>query len=714
MTIQQSAPATQKGWLPLALITVLTLAIFIVSIISLLSGWLTIFQNLFYFPIILACVYYAKRGFVFSVLLACSYFVLMVIFSKDPVVLQGAVIRVLIFILVAGVITYLSIVRIRAEDAALQTRSNFEVFFNSIEDFFYVLDERGNILHTNETVIRRLGYTKSEILRQPVLKMPLPERQEGAGSNGQEQQAGARDLYLPMPLLTKDGHLIPVETRVTKGEWEGKPVLFVVRKDISPLKLSEEKFSTVFRSNASLMALSTKADGKFIEVNLAFLKTLGFSRGEVIGKTARDLDIFVHPKTLDHAISLLERQGKVRDLEVQVRIKNGTTRTGLFFVDNIMIGLEHCLLMTFNDITGLKQSEMALRESEERFRLLLQHVPSVSVQGYSMDGTTQYWNEASEKLYGYTSEEAIGQNLVNLIIPPEMREDVRHACRVMAQTGQPIPASELSLLRKDGSRVAVFSSHTLVRKSWGEMELFCIDIDLTARKLAEDTLLRVNQKLNILSQLTRKDLTSQIFILNSYLEMAKKQAAGQEQVIKSIQKGAKAARSINEITEITRDYQDMGVNPPKWQSVKMVLLFGLSHISIGEIQHSLETEDLEIYADPLLEKACQGFLENSLVHGGKVTRIRVWHTVTPGGVTIVFEDDGIGIPYEKKQQIFLRSEGTRASMRNLVFVREILDITGITITETGEPGKGARFEIVVPKGAWRMNPGTNDILKNKP
>ncbi len=77
----------QKGWLPLILIIILTIGIFIVSLISLLSGWQTIFQNLFYFPIILACVWYVKRGFVFSVLLACGYFVLMVCFSNDPGVL---------------------------------------------------------------------------------------------------------------------------------------------------------------------------------------------------------------------------------------------------------------------------------------------------------------------------------------------------------------------------------------------------------------------------------------------------------------------------------------------------------------------------------------------------------------------------------------------------------------------------------------------------
>jgi signal transduction histidine kinase len=161
-------------------------------------------------------------------------------------------------------------------------------------------------------------------------------------------------------------------------------------------------------------------------------------------------------------------------------------------------------------------------------------------------------------------------------------------------------------------------------------------------------------------------------------------------------------RSIKEITEFTKDYQNMGEKLPKWQNVKLAVLFGLSHISIGEIRHSLETENLEIFADPLLEKAFQGLLENSVVHGDHVSGIRMWHTETPDWATIVFEDNGIGIPHEKKERIFLRGEGARASVRGLFFVQEILSITGILIRETGEPGKGARFEMTVPKGAWRM------------
>jgi len=146
-----------------------------------------------------------------------------------------------------------------------------------------------------------------------------------------------------------------------------------------------------------------------------------------------------------------------------------------------------------NMLQEKEKAQKSLQESEERFRNLLQDVQSVAVQGYGPEGTAQYWNKASERLYGYSAQEAIGRNLLDLIIPPEMREDVVQAMRQMAATGQPIPAAELSLMRKDGSRVVVFSSHTIVQVSGQKQELFCIDIDITERKQAEH-LLRVSDE----------------------------------------------------------------------------------------------------------------------------------------------------------------------------------------------------------------------------
>jgi two-component system sensor histidine kinase/response regulator len=139
-------------------------------------------------------------------------------------------------------------------------------------------------------------------------------------------------------------------------------------------------------------------------------------------------------------------------------------------------------------ISSARQAEAASRESEERFRNLLMDIPSVAVQGYRQDGITTYWNRASELLYGYSRDEAIGRSLLDLIIPEEMHEAVRDAMRGMFETRIPIPAGELSLMRKDRSLVDVFSSHAYVHVPGQPAEMFCLDIDITERKQADAAL----------------------------------------------------------------------------------------------------------------------------------------------------------------------------------------------------------------------------------
>lgn len=143
-----------------------------------------------------------------------------------------------------------------------------------------------------------------------------------------------------------------------------------------------------------------------------------------------------------------------------------------------------------------QQQEKLLRESESRFRSLMEEIPTIAVQGYSPDGTVTFWNKASEQLYGYTAAEAIGANLLDLIIPTEMKNGVEDAMRQMLTTGIPIPAGELLLKTKLDGRVPVFSSYALVRRISGETELFCLDIDLTDRKAAEEQLRKLSLAVN--------------------------------------------------------------------------------------------------------------------------------------------------------------------------------------------------------------------------
>jgi len=156
------------------------------------------------------------------------------------------------------------------------------------------------------------------------------------------------------------------------------------------------------------------------------------------------------------------------------------------------------IVVSHTNITESKQAETALMESEARFRSLVEDIPNVAVQGYALDGTVLFWNLASELLYGYSSEEALGGNLLDLIIPSEMKCGVTEAIRQMGESGEPIPASELLLKRKDGSRVPVFSSHALLHPIGRPPELFCLDIDFTELKHAEEALNRSEERLRLI------------------------------------------------------------------------------------------------------------------------------------------------------------------------------------------------------------------------
>ncbi|AOW12449.1 hypothetical protein LPB72_08430 [Hydrogenophaga crassostreae] len=137
------------------------------------------------------------------------------------------------------------------------------------------------------------------------------------------------------------------------------------------------------------------------------------------------------------------------------------------------------------DITQSRRVDTSLRDNNERFRQMLDGLSNVSVQGYGMDLTTRYWNKASERIYGYTAKEAIGKNLLDLIIPEDMHDGVLAEVARMIQTGKAIPEGDLTLVRKDGTAINVFSSHAFVEMPGYEPELYCIDFDITERREAE-------------------------------------------------------------------------------------------------------------------------------------------------------------------------------------------------------------------------------------
>jgi len=152
--------------------------------------------------------------------------------------------------------------------------------------------------------------------------------------------------------------------------------------------------------------------------------------------------------------------------------------------------------------------------------------------------------------------------------------------------------------------------------------------------------------------------------------------------------------------DFAKNYQEMGIHPPRWQNVRQVFLFAISHLDFLHMKQNINLANLEIFADPLFEKALFNIMQNVLEHGSRATEVTLFFVEHPENLVLVIEDNGVGIPPEEKNMIFDRGYG-KGSGLGLFLVREVLSITGMSIRETGTSGQGTRYEIMVPKGAYR-------------
>jgi signal transduction histidine kinase len=216
-----------------------------------------------------------------------------------------------------------------------------------------------------------------------------------------------------------------------------------------------------------------------------------------------------------------------------------------------------------------------------------------------------------------------------------------------------------------------------------------------------DALEQANKKLQLLNSITRHDIINQVMALNNCIDMTVESVRDPDQ-ISLLRKAKIAAKNISQQISFTRQYQDIGVKKPEWQNVAQCIERAAESLDHGTIAIDLGEKSLEIFADPLFDKVFYNLIDNSLRYGEKLTRIRVIHVKDEDGLTLIFEDDGVGIREEEKKKIFYKGFGKNTGL-GLFLIREILSITRITITETGVPGEGARFEIRVPKDGYRFN-----------
>ncbi|MDD4429585.1 MAG: PAS domain S-box protein, partial [Paludibacter sp.] len=191
------------------------------------------------------------------------------------------------------------------------SEANFRTFFDSLHHMVLIVSKDEKILHANNAFIAETGYTVEELKKIGLLGIHPPDKIDEIKNLLPDVVKGKRDS-VAIPILRKDGTQIPVDTRLSLGKWDKEDCIFGVIKDLTSETEALERFERLFRHNPALVALYGYPDGRFKDVNDAFLNVLGYRKDEVYGKSIMDLNLFANREMPRIIASMLEKGGRIK------------------------------------------------------------------------------------------------------------------------------------------------------------------------------------------------------------------------------------------------------------------------------------------------------------------------------------------------------------------------------------------------------------------
>ncbi|MEN6518220.1 MAG: response regulator [Methanospirillum sp.] len=353
------------------------------------------------------------------------------------------------------------------------------------------------------------------------------------------------------------------------------------------------------------------------------------------------------------------------------------------------------IVAQFVDIADRLALEEELRELGRQWEVVFETIGQPAMI-LSPDQTILAVNRAAERATGLPADEMVGRRCAGIF---------------HGSSGSPEGCPFDRLLEADGAEGTV---ETVVDAVGGTFLVSCTPIyddegrlekvvhlatEITDRVRHEQALRLANDKLALISNVTRHDLRNRLMGLQGYLRMAER-ATDPEKRARYRRLITETTRAMEEILSFAADYERVGMQAPEWQRLDEVLQAALGEVELDGIRLEVETGDVEVLADPLLRKVFSNLMDNSLRYGETVTRIRVSARRDGDALVVVYEDDGAGIPRDEKELIFFKGYGKNTGL-GLYLTTQVLSITGIEIRETGTLGIGARFELRWPPGTWR-------------
>jgi PAS domain S-box-containing protein len=592
--------------------------------------------------------------------------------------------------------------RIILEEALIESQEYLQTLLWSVKAGIIVVDsETHTIVDANPAALEMIGTTKDQLVGRSCHRFICPA-EEGA--------CPITDLNLCVDdaereLLTADGRKISIIKYVVPVMLQDRACLLETfidntdrRKIEHDLRESTELLTGILQASP-VGVFRLDASGNVLYVNEMFTKITGITQDRIKGTYWVSI---LHPDDQGQVLGALADAIQDRTMvkaETRFIHANGQVywllghAVPLISPDGYLTGW----VGTVNDITERKQIERALRESEEKYRALTENTADV-LFSTDLEGRIHYISPQIGK-FRFETPDLLNRNLLDLVFPDDRPKITSYLKKEIGSDRR--QAILFRILDTSGTIRWMEANTTPKHGADGKVEgIYGILRDITDRKRDEDAIHLANKKLNLMNDITRHDILNTITGIFGLVDMAV--ASDNKRELEELLIQIKdVGRVIQRQITFTRDYQGVGVHAPVWQSVWDVVSRATQNFNGPGLSIVIDIEDTEIFADPLLEKVFYNLVDNALRYGERVTTIRFFYQISDRGVELICEDDGVGIAPDAKEHIFERGVGKNTGM-GLFLTREILLITGITIKENGIPGRGARFDMLIPNGMWRF------------
>ena len=463
------------------------------------------------------------------------------------------------------------------------------------------------------------------------------------------------------------------------------------------LKESELKYRRLFETAQDAILILDGDTGEIIDANPFIVDMLGYPLDYFVGKHLWELGFLKDKSFAQDAFAKLKTEGYIRYDDLPLETKDGKAMSVEFVSNVYLVGNKRIIQCNIRDFTNQKEAHDLLQLSETRYRRLFETAQDAILILDGDNGEIIDANKFIVDMLGYPLDYFVGKHLWEL----GFLKDKSFAQESFAKlkTEGYIRYDDLPLETKDGKSMSVeFVSNVYLV---GNKRIIQCNIrDFTERKRAENALALASRKLKLMSSITRHDIINQITILSGSLDLSQGKIKEPEKIA-HIHRAQKAADTIQRQIAFTREYEELGVKTPTWQQLSVIIRLAASQMGDDKITVEIPDERLELYADPLLIKVFFNLFDNARQYGGTISHIGISYHSDGTGYIITVADNGVGISPDDKPHLFERGFGKNTGL-GLFLSREILSITGITISETGIPGKGAQFEILVPEGVFRF------------